>query len=169
MRTSSHDNVTKCHMCHAASQKKRPKKSSPPAEVPPAPEVPVAPPEVAEVPPEVPPEHPRWPSGASRTPTDAPNFTRGLAVALDGKTPKKLGLAPRVRSENPKARRKRAGCALKMPFGARDRDVRSTSPRAAEFEFYFRGCRQPPTHQRQKATSGDSERPRSSNISSAAG
>ena len=38
--------------------KKRPKKSSPPAEVPPAPEVPVAPPEVAEVPPEVPPEHP---------------------------------------------------------------------------------------------------------------
>ena len=29
-----------------------------------------------------------WPSGASRTPADAPNFTRGLAVALGGKTPK---------------------------------------------------------------------------------
>ena len=47
------------HKCHAVSQKKRPKKTSPPAEVPPAPEVPVAPPEVAEVPPEVPPQHPR--------------------------------------------------------------------------------------------------------------
>ena len=62
----------------------------------------------------------------------------GLAVALDGKTPKKLGLAPRVRSEKTQTRRKRAGCALKNPLGARDRDVRSTSPHAAEFELYFR-------------------------------
>ena len=50
----------------------------------------------------------------------------GLAVALDGKTPKKLGLAPRVRSENPETRRNRAGCALKNA-------ARSTGPRCAEY------------------------------------
>ena len=55
MRTSSHDNVTKVPYVSCRVTKKTTKKSSPTAEVPPAPEVPVAPPEVAEVPPEVPP------------------------------------------------------------------------------------------------------------------
>ena len=54
------------HKCHTASHKNDLKNLASshqikrnPAEVPPAPEVPVAPPEVAEVPPELPPEHPR--------------------------------------------------------------------------------------------------------------
>ena len=43
------------------------------------------------------------------------SFTRGLSVALGGKTPKKLGWAPRVRTAKPKTRQKRAGYAMRMP------------------------------------------------------
>ena len=51
-------------------------------------------------------------SGAPWTPADAPDFTRGLAVALGGKTPKKMGWAPRVQTAKPKTRQKRTGYAI---------------------------------------------------------
>ena len=64
-----------------------------------------------------------------------------LPVALGGKTPKQLGLVPRVRSEEPETRQKRAGNALKTSVRARGRDITSTGPHAAELAFYFLGCR----------------------------
>ena len=49
-----------------------------------------------------------------------------------GKTPKNNSLAPRVRSEEPKASRKPTGCALRLPGRVRGPELRDTTPHAAE-------------------------------------
>ena len=68
------------------------------------------------------------------------SFTRGLSVALGGKTPKKLGWAPRVRTAKPITRQKRAGYAIRMPGRTRGHGMRGIAPHAAELAFYLRGC-----------------------------
>ena len=74
------------HKCHTASQKKRPKKTSPPAEVPTAPSVPRGTSVGCELPPSVPTQHPRMPpvSGVDVAGVDPGLWARGAGPGWRG-------------------------------------------------------------------------------------
>ena len=83
--------------------------------------------------------------------SDAPNFTRGLAVALGSKTQKEVGFGTPSSNRNAEPQNRKPGkrspvapCEwIRMPGRARARgpDMPDTAPHAAELDFYFRWCK----------------------------